>query len=438
MAKIYIATDVLGFFAVDEANNIVDKELYERKLDLIASRLIELEKSNYVPELVALIERVKAKGDKIVLEDPELARKLVSVVRGVEIVGESPSPVLVAFRQNFEKYLPSLGLTWEEYRKLLFDVSDLITRLKLRQAVERRDLFIAQAISALDDVDKILNLIASRIREWYGLHFPELEELVRDNREYVSIVYHLGHRSRITEDSLKKAVANIPDDRAKKIVESAKKSIGAEMSEWDLDQLRAYADIFLRLDSYREKLATYIDEAMKEVAPNVRELVGPLLGARLIKLAGGLTRMAFLPASTIQVLGAEKALFRALRTGGKPPKHGVIFQYPEIFRSPRWQRGKIARALAAKLAIAAKADAFTGNFIAPRLKEELMKRIQEIKTLYAKPPPKAPAQPSAAAKRGREEAASEEGKGKEVKQQSYREALFCNCVNYRLLPFNTR
>ncbi|WP_333639009.1 C/D box methylation guide ribonucleoprotein complex aNOP56 subunit [Pyrobaculum aerophilum] len=397
MAKIYIATDVLGFFAVDEANNIVDKELYERKLDLIASRLIELEKSNYVPELVALIERVKAKGDKIVLEDPELARKLVSVVRGVEIVGESPSPVLVAFRQNFEKYLPSLGLTWEEYRKLLFDVSDLITRLKLRQAVERRDLFIAQAISALDDVDKILNLIASRIREWYGLHFPELEELVRDNREYVSIVYHLGHRSRITEDSLKKAVANIPDDRAKKIVESAKKSIGAEMSEWDLDQLRAYADIFLRLDSYREKLATYIDEAMKEVAPNVRELVGPLLGARLIKLAGGLTRMAFLPASTIQVLGAEKALFRALRTGGKPPKHGVIFQYPEIFRSPRWQRGKIARALAAKLAIAAKADAFTGNFIAPRLKEELMKRIQEIKMLYAKPPPKAPAQPSARA-----------------------------------------
>lgn len=168
------------------------------------------------------------------------------------------------------------------------------------------------------------------------------------------------------------------------------------MLDWDLDQLKIYADIFLRLNAYREKLAVYIDEAMEEVAPNVRELVGPLLGARLIKLAGGLARMAFLPASTIQVLGAEKALIRALRTGGKPPKHGVIFQYPDIFRSPRWQRGKIARALAAKLAIAAKADAFTDNFIAPRLKEELLKRIQEIKTLYAKPPPKAPAQPPSA------------------------------------------
>ena len=125
---------------------------------------------------------------------------------------------------------------------------------------------------------------------------------------------------------------------------------------------------------------------MLEVAPNIRGLVGPLLGARLISLAGGLSRLARLPASTIQVLGAEKALFRALRTGGRPPKHGVIFQYPAIHRSPRWQRGKIARALAAKLAIAARIDAFTGEYKADELKEELEKRIEEIKTLYAKPP----------------------------------------------------
>jgi Protein implicated in ribosomal biogenesis, Nop56p homolog len=398
MAKVYIATDVLGFFAVDESGNLVDKELYERKPELVAARLLELERSNPVQELLRLVERLRGKAEKIVVEDPELARKLVAAVRGVDIVAESPSPVLVAFRQNFPKYLPTIGLHWDEYGNLLFEVSDLITRLKLRQAVEKRDLFIGQAISTLDDVDKILNLIASRIREWYGLHFPELEELVRDNKEYVEIVYHIGHRSKIGEDSLRKVLPDLPEDRVKRIVEAAKKSIGAEMSEWDLDQLRSYADTFLKLNAYRESLATYIDEAMKEVAPNIRELVGPLLGARLIKLAGGLTRMAFLPASTIQVLGAEKALFRALRTGGKPPKHGVIFQYPEIFRAPRWQRGKIARALAAKLAIAAKADAFTGNFIAPRLKEELMKRTQEIKTLYAKPPPKVPQpQPSAKA-----------------------------------------
>ncbi|ABO08531.1 rRNA biogenesis protein Nop56/Nop58 [Pyrobaculum calidifontis] len=394
MAKVYILTDVLGFLAVDEGGRVVDKELFERKLDAVAAKLLELEKSNPVPELLKLVERVGKMGT-VVVEDPELARKLVAATK-LEVVAESPAPLLVEVRRNFDKYLPELGLSWEEYRKFLFEVSDLVTRLKLRQAVEKRDLFIAQAISALDDVDKILNLIASRIREWYGLHFPELEELVRDNKEYVKIVYHIGHRSKISEEALTKVLPGLPEERVKRIVEAAKKSIGAEMSEWDLDQIKAYAEVFLKLDAYRESLATYIDDAMKDVAPNIRELVGPLLGARLIKLAGGLTRMAFLPASTIQVLGAEKALFRALRTGGKPPKHGVIFQYPEIFRSPRWQRGKIARALAAKLAIAAKADAFTGNFIAPRLKEELMKRIQEIKTLYAKPPPKAP-QPQAKA-----------------------------------------
>ncbi|MFN3804556.1 MAG: C/D box methylation guide ribonucleoprotein complex aNOP56 subunit [Pyrobaculum sp.] len=393
MTKIYIATDVLGFFAVDEEGRVIDRELFERKAEVAASRLIELEKSNPVPELLRLIERVRPKAGKIVVEDPELARKLVSTLGGGEIVAESPGPALVKMRGEFVKYLNEVGLTWEEYRKFLFETSDLVTRLKLRQAVEKRDLYIAQAISTLDDVDKILNLIASRVREWYGLHFPELEELVRDNKEYIKIVYHIGHRSEIGEEVLKKVLPEVPEDRAKKILESAKRSIGAEMTQWDLDQIKAYAEAFLKLDGYREALSTYIDEAMKEVSPNVRELVGPLLGARLIKLAGGLARMAFLPASTIQVLGAEKALFRALRTGGKPPKHGVIFQYPDIFRSPRWQRGKIARALAAKLAIAAKADAFTGNFIAPRLKEELLKRIQEVKTLYAKPPPKTPQPP---------------------------------------------
>jgi rRNA biogenesis protein Nop56/Nop58 len=127
---------------------------------------------------------------------------------------------------------------------------------------------------------------------------------------------------------------------------------------------------------------------MKEVAPNITALVGPTLGARLLSLAGSLEDLAKMPASTIQVLGAEKALFRALRKKGRPPKHGVIFQYPDIHTSPRWQRGKIARALAAKLAIAARVDQFSGRFIGDKLNEELKKRIEEIKTKYAQPPPK--------------------------------------------------
>lgn len=394
MPKAYIVLDAFGVIALDEEFKVVDKVIYDMsKSDEVADKLITLEKSQPIDELLQIIRRLKDRGfDQLVVEDSELARNLSLRFTDVEFRTESPSPGGLRFRLEFEsRYVKEVyGIGPDEYYERLREISDVITRRKLRQAAEKRDLFIAQAISAVDDVDKVLNLIVSRIREWYGLHFPELEELTRDHREYVRIVYELGLRQNITYDSLRKVFPDWSEDRIKKIVEAAQKSVGADMAEWDIEQLREYARIFLDLADLRRKLADYIDDAMREVAPNIREIVGPLLGARLIKLAGGLMRLAMLPASTIQVLGAEKALFRALRTGGKPPKHGVIFQYPEIFRSPRWQRGKMARALAAKLAIAAKADAITGAFIAPKLKEDIMMRIQEVKTLYAKPPPRQP------------------------------------------------
>lgn len=137
----------------------------------------------------------------------------------------------------------------------------------------------------------------------------------------------------------------------------------------------------------RQELETYLEKTMEEVAPNTKALVGPLVGARLIAFAGGLTNLARKPASTIQVLGAEKALFRSLKTGARPPKHGLIFQDTLLHDAKRWQRGKIARALAGKLAIAARADAFGGRHISDELKTHLEKRIKEIQEKYAEPPP---------------------------------------------------
>ncbi len=135
----------------------------------------------------------------------------------------------------------------------------------------------------------------------------------------------------------------------------------------------------------RQKLETYLDSVMEEVAPNIRVLVGSLLGARLIALAGGLNNLAKMPASTIQLLGAEKALFRSLKTGARPPKHGIIFQHSLIHEAKRWQRGKMARALAGKLAIAARTDAFSGKYAGDKLQTDLEKRISEIKERYNEP-----------------------------------------------------
>ncbi|MEM3490627.1 MAG: C/D box methylation guide ribonucleoprotein complex aNOP56 subunit, partial [Fervidicoccaceae archaeon] len=208
----------------------------------------------------------------------------------------------------------------------------------------------------------------------------------------------------------------ISQDKVEKIESAAKESIGADLSDFDIKPVQTLARMAWDIYTLRQELADYIDGVMKEVAPNITALVGSLLGARLISLAGSLESLARLPASTIQVLGAEKALFRSLKTGTKPPKHGIIFQYPEIHKAPRWQRGKMARTLAAKLAIAAKVDAFTGRWIGDKLVEDLTRRIEEIKKLYAKPPLRAAAPQKEAVRPHRKEERRGKG-GKERKKK---------------------
>jgi len=385
MMKAYVVESILGILALDEQGAILAVKRFDGEAPEIAEKLAELERGRIIDELTSLINELKGKGfTEIVVEDEELGRNLAAWDKTLHIQVKPGNNVVLLFRSKIDNYLSKIGVTEEKYRDLFHQIALELTKMKVREAAEKRDLFIAQAISAMDEVTKTINLFASRVREWYGLHFPEMDDIVRDHKDYVRLVYEIGERSNYTKENLKDY--DLSEEVLTKLVNAAKTSMGANITEFDLQAMKNLAKITLDLYDLRTSLQEYIDEAMKEVAPNIRGLVGPLLGARLIALAGGLSKLAILPASTIQVLGAEKALFRALRTGGKPPKHGVIFQHPEIHRAPRWQRGKIARALAAKLAIAARIDAFTGEYKAEELKEELEKRIKEIKTLYAKPP----------------------------------------------------
>ena len=385
----YLVCTPLALMVLDDGGNVAASVRLPEDPAKAADELIRLEEGEVPPSLIALLEKVKSL-EELVVEDADLKDKLAKHFPGTVIVQPNNS-VASSFRGRLPEYFKVLNVSEEQYRSFVYEVSLALTRRKVRKAAEKRDLFIAQAISALDDINKTLNLFASRVREWYGLHFPELDELLEEHEDFVKVVSKIGSRDAITEEALKSI--GIKDELAKKIAEAAETSMGADLTEFDLQAIRLLADVTLDLFERRRALEKYIDEAMMEVAPNIRGLVGPLLGARLIALAGGLAKLATMPASTIQVLGAEKALFRALRTGGKPPKHGVIFQHPAIHRSPKWQRGKIARALAAKLAIAARIDAFTGEYRADELREQLEERIKEIKTLYAKPPPKREPQP---------------------------------------------
>ncbi|HIP66620.1 MAG TPA: C/D box methylation guide ribonucleoprotein complex aNOP56 subunit [Candidatus Nanopusillus sp.] len=224
-----------------------------------------------------------------------------------------------------------------------------------------RDLIIIQAISMLDDLNKIINLMMERFREWYELYLPELSQMIDDHEKFVKTV------SGKTREELMKEYG-IED------------TMGGDLTEMDIEMLNNISKRILELYRLREDLRKYIEKLMEEVAPNVKAIAGPTVGARLIALAGGLKELAMLPASTIQVLGAEKALFRHLRKGTPPPKHGVLFNHPMVQKLPKKRRGAMARTLAAKISIAAKVDAFTpGKFIADRLQKELEERFRQLK-----------------------------------------------------------
>jgi len=400
--KVYLVDHALGIFVFNEKGELLDSEVFRGDVEKLAEYAIMIERGEYPEEYHKILNRLEKKFPKstVVVETESLASLVSSSGLDVEIKPRHVGAEVL--RKNVIKYAIEHGLVSneDEYYSLLHSLSLAITRKKIREAAEKRDLLAAQGIRAIDDLDRTINLFVARLREWYSLHFPELDDLVKEHEDYIKIVYELGLRNNITTKNLEKLGFSIT--KAERIVEAASKSMGADIAEFDMEPIRTLAGITLQLYKLRADIADYINVVMKEVAPNITALVGPLLGARLISLAGGLDELARMPASTIQVLGAEKALFRALRTGSKPPKHGVIFQYPDVHRAPRWQRGKIARALAGKLAIAARVDAYTGQYIGEQLKEALDKRIEEVKKLYAKPPiRKKGVKPTKPKKRGR-------------------------------------
>jgi nucleolar protein 56 len=257
----------------------------------------------------------------------------------------------------------------------------------IREASSRPDLHLVQAIQALDDTDKFLNVTATRASEWYGLHFPELVQLVQDNTALCRLIVDLGLRDGFTQEGLKGR--GFTDKKVEAIIEARDRSKGGTLSPGDLGRVKALASLAVTLGTQRDSLNDYVESQMKRICPNVTDVAGATIGARLMARAGGLDRLAVMPASTIQILGAEKALFRALRTGARPPKHGILFQHQAVHTAPKWQRGKIARTLANKIAIAARVDYYRGSEEVT-IKEGLDRRLESIKERYKEPPARKP------------------------------------------------
>lgn len=379
---VHIAECVLGVFAFDDSGEMLDSMEFPRDVAKVAGRLASVQMGVPTEEHRALIAKLmRKKSNEFIVESEELANQLNKEFKHARFEVTMPNKAGEILRSDLEKFAAEAGV--ENVEKFVHDVNFLLTRDSLHREATQRDKLIIQAINMLDEIDKTANIICARAREWYSIHFPELDRLVPEHQHYMKLVLALGSREKFEPAAIKAAV-ELPGETVEKIAAAAQSSFGSSFDQLDIDAIQGAAKEIFSLFEAREKTLEYIDGLMAQIAPNIRAVVGSSIGARLISLAGGLTNLARMPASKLQILGAEKALFRALRSRARPPKHGVIYQYPDIRGVPKWQRGKVARALAGKLSIAARVDAMSGEFIGEKLAAKLRARIADIKTKYDK------------------------------------------------------
>ena len=390
----YVVESPVGIFIVDDKLNVLDKVFFAKAPHLAAAELKQIQQGDVTASIIDALRNVGT-STNLVFENELFARAAEQA--NLQVVTRENS-IADAFRNRLSTEWDGRAV-WLQRQLLTLpalrspgaynDFARLITleiaRAGIASAATRRDLSAVQAVRAIDDLDKTLNLLAGRVREWYGLHFPEMDRIVEKHDTYARLVAKLGDRKNFTKENI--TSEGLPNQTVDQLVTAARKSMGGQIEESDLQVLKSFCELMLELYKFRARGESYIEDVLKQVAPNMTAIVGAPLSARLISIAGSLDNLAKMPASTLQVLGAEKALFRSLKTGARPPKHGVIFQHTAIHQSPRWQRGKIARALSGKLSIAARVDAFGGVFVGEQLRDDVNKKIDEIKERYKTPPP---------------------------------------------------
>lgn len=367
---IYVAFTPFGAFGVKENTEV-------KKLEDISYK--KLFSDEDIPNMMF---KVKMHPNSVA---DELKKEWNDEVR-LEVVSVEPFKIGDFLRENMFEIGKHFGYftDYEDFREKMHFWGTELTKKVIKSYAQQKDKIIIQVAEAISDLDKTLNLLSERLREWYSLYFPELDHLISKHEVYADLITKLKTRENFTKSQLKKI---LPSKLAGKVADAAKNSMGGDLEDYDLNAIVKFAEEINHLYEKRKELYNYLEKLMNEEVPNITKIAGVSLGAKLIGLAGGLERLSKMPASTIQVLGAEKALFAHLKMGVEPPKHGIIFNHPLIQGSPYWQRGKIARALACKLAIASRAD-YAGDYIADELLEKLNKRVEEIKRKYPNPPKK--------------------------------------------------
>ena len=392
--EFYIIQCIAGFIAFDEDLQIEDYKLFNE--EEIVSNLLKIEENEILNEEIELINGIKLDlegGDKIIIETTKRKSQYKELENYGNIEVKTPNKGGEHLRNNMDNVLEEIGSSKSQDE--IIQIYEKLAIHKIKKSSQEEDKLLIQAINSVDDIDESISKLVERIRDWYTIYFPEMDT-ISNNETYIKLIAESENREDILE--------NFNEHFAEEIEESS----GADIEEEDLLMLKSFAESIYSLQKSRKELETYIDSKMEAIAPNLRDLLGSTLGAKLIAHIGSIKRLATYPASVIQIMGAEKAIFRHLKTGERPPKHGLIFQHPSVRGAKWWNRGKIARNLALKITLAVRKDVFSGEFD-PSIAEDYLKKVEQIEK--ENPFPKKTSQ-----KRAKErKAEKDKGKGKSKK-----------------------
>lgn len=360
--EFYITQCIAGFIAFDENLQIAKYKLF--KEDEIVSNLIKLEENEILDEEIELINEFSS-DDTIIIETTKRKSQYKELENFENIIIETPNKAGEFLRENLKESLIEMGFIGEneDYREIIRYYERLSIE-QIKKSSQEEDKLLIQAINSVDDIDDSISKLVERIRDWYTIYFPEIDT-ISNNETYVKLIALSESREDIIE--------NFKDQLNEDIEDSA----GADIEDYDLEMLKSFAESIYSLQKSRHELEIYIDSKMEDIAPNLRDLLGATLGAKLIAHIGSIKRLATYPASVIQIMGAEKAIFRHLKTGERPPKHGLIFQHPSVRGAKWWNRGKIARNLALKITLAVRKDVFSGEYD-PSIAEDYLKKVEQI------------------------------------------------------------
>ncbi|GAA5882756.1 hypothetical protein JCM1840_002594 [Sporobolomyces johnsonii] len=300
-----------------------------------------------------ITDNKKLKNEKLAVSEPKLAGAIQKKLEGLTVVSDSSVHDLYrGIRQQLSSLLGDIDP--RDLSTMELGLSHSLSRYKLKFSPDKVDTMVVQAIALLDDLDKEINIYSMRVKEWYGWHFPEMGKIITENITYAKVVKAMGFRTNYNTTDFSHV---LPEELEETLKSAAAVSMGTEISEQDLDHINLLADQVISITQYRTELYEYLRNRMAAIAPNLTALVGELVGARLIAHAGSLMSLAKHPASTVQILGAEKALFRALKTKHDTPKYGLIFHASLVGQAPQKLKGKMARMVATKAALSIRLDA---------------------------------------------------------------------------------